>query len=77
EQLVEIQPDGTLNPKLATEWGSTPDAKVWTFKIRKGVQFHNGKDMTADDVVATMERHSDANSKSGALGVMKGIESVK
>ncbi|WP_239507694.1 ABC transporter substrate-binding protein, partial [Enterobacter hormaechei] len=64
-------------PKLATEWGSTPDAKVWTFKIRKGVQFHNGKDMTADDVVATMERHSDANSKSGALGVMKGIESVK
>jgi peptide/nickel transport system substrate-binding protein len=77
EQLVEIQPDGTLNPKLATEWGSSDDAKVWTFKIRKGVQFHDGKEMTPDDVVATMERHSDANSKSGALGVMGGIENVK
>ncbi len=60
-----------------TEWGSSDDAKVWTFKIRKGVQFHDGKEMTPDDVVATMERHSDANSKSGALGIMGGIENVK
>ena len=77
EQLVEIQPDGKLEPKLAEEWGSSDDAKVWTFKIRKGVQFHDGKEMTPDDVVATMERHSDANSKSGALGIMGGIENVK
>jgi peptide/nickel transport system substrate-binding protein len=41
------------------------------------VQFHNGKEMTPADVVATMERHSDENSKSGALGIMGGIASVK
>lgn len=77
EQLVQIDAAGAAQPALATEWGSSKDAKVWTFKIRKGVQFHNGKEMTPADVVATMERHSDAKSQSGALGIMGGIASVK
>ena len=64
-------------PVLAEEWGSSPDAKVWTFKIRKGVQFHNGKEMTPADVLATMERHSGEDSKSGALGIMGGIDTIK
>ena len=73
EQLVQMSADGEVKPALAEEWGSSDDAKVWTFKIRKGVQFHNGKEMTPADVVATMERHSDEKSKSGALGLMGGI----
>ncbi|RWC25558.1 MAG: twin-arginine translocation signal domain-containing protein [Mesorhizobium sp.] len=76
EQLVERSPDGELLPQLAEEWGASKDAKVWTFKIRKGVQFHNGKEMTPDDVRATMERHSDANSKSAALPLMQGIDKI-
>lgn len=77
EELNRLMPNGDLEPKLATEWGSSPDAKVWTFKIRKGVQFHNGKEMTPDDVVATLERHMGPDTKSGALGVLRGIDSVK
>jgi len=77
EQLVQLSADGEVKPALAEEWGASDDAKVWTFKIRKGVQFHNGKEMTPADVLATMERHSDEKSKSGALGIMGGIESVK
>lgn len=77
EELVRLTPSGELDPRLATEWGSSPDAKVWTFKIRKGVQFHNGKEMTPDDVVAMIERHSGPEAKSGALGILRGIESVK
>ncbi len=77
EQLVQMTPEGEVAPALAEEWGASDDAKVWTFKIRKGVEFHNGKEMTPADVVATMERHSDAESKSGALGIMGGIASVK
>jgi peptide/nickel transport system substrate-binding protein len=77
EQLVQIQADGTLQPALAEEWSASDDAMVWTFKIRKGVQFHNGKEMTPADVVATIERHADANSKSGALGILGGIKGVK
>ncbi|RUV81355.1 twin-arginine translocation signal domain-containing protein [Mesorhizobium sp. M1A.F.Ca.IN.020.06.1.1] len=76
EQLVQIDPKGGLQPALAEEWGSSKDAKVWTFKIRKGVQFHDGKEMTPADVLATMERHSDKNSKSGALGIMQGIDKI-
>ena len=77
ETLIWSAPDNSLVPVLATEWSSSPDAKVWSFKIRKGVEFHDGKTLTPEDVVATMERHSDEKAESGALGVMKGIESIK
>ena len=76
EQLVQIDASGELQPALAEEWGASKDAKIWTFKIRKGVQFHNGKDLTPDDVLATMQRHSDEKSKSGALGIMQGIDRI-
>ena len=77
EELVKLSLNGAVEPLLATEWDSSRDAKVWTFKIRKGVQFHNGKTMTPDDVVATLERHSGPDTKSGALGIMRGIDSIK
>ncbi|HEV7253306.1 MAG TPA: ABC transporter substrate-binding protein [Mesorhizobium sp.] len=77
EQLVQLSPEGEVNPALAEEWGASDDAKVWTFKIRKGVEFHNGKTLEPADVVATMERHSNEESQSGALGIMGGIESVR
>jgi len=77
EQLVELSPEGKVMPVLAEEWGASADAKTWTFKIRKGVQFHNGKEMTPADVLATMERHSGEGSKSGALGIMGGIDTIK
>ncbi|OBP77770.1 peptide ABC transporter substrate-binding protein [Mesorhizobium loti] len=77
EYLVAVGADGGLEHRLAEEIGSSSDAKVWTFKIRQGVEFHNGKTVTAEDVVATLERHSDEKSKSGALGILKAIESLK
>jgi peptide/nickel transport system substrate-binding protein len=77
DTLVEVAPDGSIEPRLATSVESTPDAKTWMFKLRKGVEFHNGKTMTGEDVLATMERHSNEESKSGALGVMRNIESMK
>ena len=49
--LVEINYKGEPTPDLAESWESTPDAKTWTFDIRKGVEFHNGKTMTAEDVM--------------------------
>ncbi|TIS33943.1 ABC transporter substrate-binding protein [Mesorhizobium sp.] len=78
EYLVARTPDGDgLERRLAEEFGGSPDAKMWTFKIRKDVEFHNGKTVTAEDVVATLQRHSDAKSKSGALGVLTSIETIK
>lgn len=77
EPLVELAADGGLEPRLAESFSSSPDAQVWTFKIRSGVAFSNGKTLTADDVVATMDRHSGEDTKSGALGIMRGIKSMR
>ena len=77
EFLVRLNRDGSLENLVAEEIGASEDAKTWTMKIRKGIEFHNGKTLTAEDVAATLERHSDDKSKSGALGVMKGITAIK
>ncbi len=77
EQMVEVTPTGGIEPKLAESYESSDDAKTWIFKIRKGVTFHNGKEMTPQDIVATLERHGDKNSKSAALAFISEFESVK
>ncbi|MEO8243896.1 MAG: ABC transporter substrate-binding protein [bacterium] len=77
EGLVEVGSDGTLGMRLAEEVSSNADATQWMFKIRKGVEYHNGATVTADDVVATLKRHTDDNSKSGAQGIVKGIADMK
>lgn len=77
ETLVWLAADGSPVPVLAEEWKASADAKTWTFKIRKGVEFHDGRKLTPDDVVATIRRHADANSKSGALGILKDIKDVR
>ena len=77
DRLTDMSPTGEVMPRMAEKVGASADAKVWTFTLRKGMKFHNGAPVTAADVVATMERHSDKNSKSGALGIMTGIESIK
>ncbi len=77
ETLVNVSRDGQVVPRLAEEVTSSPDAKVWNFKIRKGVEFHNGQTMTPEDVVATIERHTGDDAKSGAQGIVKGIETMR
>src|ERR1700680_2816078 len=53
-QLTEIDGNGKLVPELAESWEPSPKADRWVFKLRKGVQFHNGKSLDANDVVASM-----------------------
>jgi peptide/nickel transport system substrate-binding protein len=77
ETLVDVTADGQLDMRVAEEVESSPDAKTWMFKIRQGIEFHNGKTLTPDDVLATLQRHSDETSQSGALGIMQGISSME
>lgn len=77
EPLVELGEDGGLVGMVAESFEASADAKTWTFKLRSGLTFSNGKSVTAEDVVATMERHSGEDTKSGALGIMRSITSVK
>src|SRR5205823_3421453 len=54
DALAEVSPDFSIHPKLASSWKPvTP--KEWHFTIRPGVTFHDGKPLTADDVVSTFE----------------------
>lgn len=62
-----------LKPCLATSWKPNQDGTVWTFALRKGVKFHSGGEMKADDVVATFDRLTDPQNGSSALSVFKGI----
>ena len=64
---------GVLEPRVAESWKANADSTVWTFKIRKGIKFHNGAPLTADDVVATFERLADPANKSNALSAFKGV----
>lgn len=57
ETLVARDVSGKLVPSLATDWMiSATDPSVWLFKLRKGVKFHDGSDLTAEDVVFSLNR---------------------
>ncbi|MER9345331.1 ABC transporter substrate-binding protein [Mesorhizobium sp. M0601] len=74
--LTVIEADGSLKPELASSW-ETSDAKTWRFEIRKGVEFHNGKTPEPADVVASINYHRGADTKSGASVILKEVSDVK
>ncbi|MDB5537747.1 MAG: peptide transporter, periplasmic peptide-binding protein, partial [Devosia sp.] len=55
--LVWVDHDFNLQGELAESWQADDTLKVWDFKLREGVQFHNGKEMTSADVVASINAH--------------------
>ena len=75
--LTEVAGDGNLIPELCTGWSASDDASQWTFDLRQGVEFHNGKTMDADDVVASFNHHRGEDSTSAAKGVVDPILDIK
>lgn len=77
ETLTEVASDGSLQGELAESWEATPDAKIWTFTLRKGVKFHNGKSFGADDVIASMQMHVAEGAKSAAKPIVSSVAEMK
>lgn len=75
--LVEVDDKGNPIPELAESWESSADAAKWIFKLRKGVEFHNGKTMTAEDVIASINWHRGQDSKSAAKGIVDPIKDIR
>lgn len=65
EPLVWEPTSGRFVPGLAESWESTPDAKVYTFRLKRGVKFHDGTPFTAEAVKFTMDRVVDPAVKAG------------
>lgn len=75
--LTEIDADGNVIGDIAESFESSDGAQKWVFKIRKGITFHDGRSVTADDVVASLQHHRSENSKSAAKSLLKEISSLK
>ena len=56
ETLTKINSDGTVSPLLAESWEVSPDLRTYTFRLRKGVKFHNGEPFNARTVKFAFER---------------------
>lgn len=75
--LSEFTPDGDLIGEVAESWEASPDARVWTYKLRDGVTFHNGKSVTSEDVVASLRHHMGEDSKSNAAALLSTVVDLK
>ena len=74
--LTEIGKDGQIKGDVAESYEASADAKTWTFKLRKGVEFHNGKTLDAEDVKASFEHHMGEDTKSAAKGTLAGVDKI-
>lgn len=75
--LTEISPENKIAGDLAESWEPNDDATEWRFELRKGVEFHNGKTLDAEDVVASINVHRGENSVSAAEALLDSIEEVR
>ena len=75
--LVDFDRDLKIKPVLAESWTTSADGKQWTFKLRKGVKFHNGRSLTASDVKFSLDRILDPKTAARGRGSLSIVESVQ
>jgi peptide/nickel transport system substrate-binding protein len=77
DPLVERSQDGSIRPHLVTEWKNI-DPTSWEFKLREGVRFHNGNELTAESVRFTMmDFILDPNRKAPMATAFKWVKGVE
>lgn len=75
--LTEITPTNEVAPEICESWEASADAKSWVFKLRQGVEFHNGKTFTADDAVASLNYHRKDGTKSAAKTLLEDVVDIR
>ena len=77
EGLLDFDLKGKPVPALAESWKISSDGKTYTFKLRSGVKFHNGKEMTAQDVKWSADYALDPKNAATGLSLLRNVKSVK
>jgi peptide/nickel transport system substrate-binding protein len=72
EYLTKTGHDNITRPYLVESWEASDDLKTWTLNMRKGVKWHNGRDLVADDAIANLMHMLNPESGSSVIGLMKG-----
>ena len=75
--LTEVQSDGSIGPELAESIEASDKGRTWVFRLRKGVTFHNGKSLTPEDVIDSVNRHRGENSASAVKSLFEPIEEMR
>jgi peptide/nickel transport system substrate-binding protein len=75
--LIEFDDKGAPTGELLESWEAKPGAVDWTFKVRQGVKFSNGKALDADDILYSIAIHRGADTKSPAKGILEQIKEIK
>jgi peptide/nickel transport system substrate-binding protein len=76
EALLDFDQVGKLVPSLAQSWSASPDGKSYTFKLRPGVRFHNGKELTAEDVKWSADYAIDPKNAASGFTILKHLQAV-
>ena len=76
ETLTKITSDSRTVPLLAESWTASPDLRTWTFRLRRGVRFHNGEPFDAAAVKFSFERAADKGSTNKDRAVYANIERI-
>ena len=77
EGNTRIGPDGQVQPGLAESWEISDDGKVYTFRLRTGVKFHDGADFSGDDVKFSIERAMADDSVNPQKALYSAIDKVE
>ena len=76
DTLTQVAANGELTGELAESWEASADAKRWTFTLRRGVEFHNGKLFEAEDVIASLRLHLDRSVNSPVRFIVAAISEM-
>ena len=77
ESLLGIDQKGNIQPNLAESWETSADGKLITFRLRRGVKFHNGREMTATDAKFSMDYTMNPKNGAWGLSTLSGVDRVE
>jgi len=77
ERLVELDEQSNPMPGLAKSWTISKDGLTYLFKLRQGVKFHNGRELTADDVIYSYQRMANPKTGTAYIDHVKNIAKMR